>query len=158
MPLSGENLVGLLFYCNLVARVIKLNLLAAKTYHLKRSFEMYIKSSVHSRLVQALVDLFEENGYRVQADDIGHPNGSPDPVNGYVPDVVAHKVGKMPIIAEAEDCDSIYSEHTRDQWRAFSNAYGFEFHIIVPTRCLDAAQQQAWRWGIRVDKWRCMDI
>ena len=109
--------------------------------------------SDHSTLVRALAKEYEKEGYTVQADDIGHPNGSPAPEGGYIPDVVARKAVTTPIIAEAEVCESISSDHTYHQWKAFSNAYGFQFHVIVPNSCLANAQQQARQWGISVDKW-----
>jgi hypothetical protein len=114
---------------------------------------MVLKTSVHSTLVRALAKKYEKDGYTVQADGIGHLNGSPNQVGGYVPDIVARKAGAAPIIAEAEVCGSISSKHTREQWTAFSNAYGSRFHIIVPKKCIANAKQQARQWGISVDKW-----
>ena len=109
--------------------------------------------SAHDRLVSALAQKYEAEGYYVQADDIGHPNGSPDPVGGYIPDVSAWILGGAIRLAEAETEDSIYSEHTRNQWRAFSNVADVRFEVIVPKAALASAQQQAMDWGVRVDQW-----
>lgn len=120
---------------------------------------MYTTSAnTHDRLVKALVDKFGKEGWTVQADGIGHPNGSPDPIDGFVPDMIAWKHGETPIIAEAENCDSIYSEHTRKQWTAFAKVIGYKFHVIIPKSCFASAQQQATEWGIRVDYWWHLDV
>ncbi len=110
------------------------------------------RSTVHDELVHALVRRYEKDGYSVQADDIGYPNGAPALINGHYPDVIAVMVGHTRI-AEAETAESIYSSHTRDQWRAFSSELGADFEVIVPKAILEDAKVQAWTWGIRVDHW-----
>ncbi|GAG15959.1 unnamed protein product, partial [marine sediment metagenome] len=60
--------------------------------------------TAHAQLIRALVREYESQGYYVQADHIGHRNGSPPPVNGHIPDVAAYSGGTLRIIAEAETC------------------------------------------------------
>ena len=110
-----------------------------------------LNESVHNQLIQGLVTQLTSEGYYVQADHIGHPNGSPSTVNGYIPDIYAIK-GTSRIIAEAETEDSISTDQTRQQWSAFSRTNA-SFHVIVPQRALSAAQNQANLWGINVAKW-----
>jgi len=113
--------------------------------------------TVHGQLVRALAREYESKGYYVQADHIGHPNGSPPEVNGHVPDVAAYLGGTLRIVAEAETCDTIADSNTRDQWTAFSRS-PYRFEIIVPKSCLQDAQLQASLWGVAVDKWWWLDI
>jgi len=107
---------------------------------------------VHSTLVRSLASEYEKQGCSVKADHIGHPNGQPPDVYGYIPDVAAYKDGRLCIIAEAETCDSISDLDTQRQLSAFSQS-SHRFEVIVPKSCLNEAQQQASVWGITVDKW-----
>jgi len=117
----------------------------------------YTTQSAHDKLVKALADKFETEGYFVKADHIEHPNGAPSEVNGYKPDIYATKTNQR-IIVEAETCDSIGTDETHQQWQAFSVAVGMEFHVIVPKQCLATAQEQAKLWGVNVDKWWYLEI
>jgi len=106
----------------------------------------------HNRLIGALAQEYRSRGYHVEADHIGHPNGSPPTISRHVPDVAAYSNGILRIIAEAETCDTISSADTQSQWTAFSRS-PYRFEVIVPERCLQDAQQQAILWGITVDQW-----
>lgn len=111
--------------------------------------------ATHTQLVEALVRKFEQDRLTVQADHIGHENGAPDPIAGYVPDIYARN-SSAAIVAEAETCDSLSDDHTFRQWSAFSRftSYpGGNFHVIVPKYCVAQAQEQARIWRIRVDCW-----
>jgi len=107
---------------------------------------------LHNRLILALVEEYEKNGCYVKADHISHPHGKPDPVNGHIPDIVVYSNGKIIIIAEAETCDTISDISTLEQWQAFSRS-SYQFHVIVPEECLEAAKRQATLWSISVNKW-----
>ena len=109
-------------------------------------------SASHDKLVRALARTYENEGYVVQADGISHPNGSPQQIGGYVPDITASTLGAARI-AEAETDSSLNSEHTRNQWRAFSRIPGTSFEVIVPQGSLGVAKSQAAKWGINVNKW-----
>jgi hypothetical protein len=112
---------------------------------------------VHNRLIRALVNRYKEEGYtNIKADHINHPNGAPDPVNGYRPDISAQK-GSTYLIAEAETCDTIGTQETLDQWRAFDASWK-EFHVIVPKRCFEEAEKSARDNLITVDQWWHLDI
>jgi len=113
--------------------------------------------TAHGRLVQALAQQYESQGYYVQADHIGHRNGSPPTINGHVPDVAAYSGGTLRIVVEAETCDTILDSDTRDQWAAFARS-PYCFEVIVPKSCLQDAQMQASMWGATVDKWWWLDI
>ncbi len=108
--------------------------------------------TLHERLIRALVEKYESEGYSVQADHISHSNGRPPEVGGHVPDIAAYKNGLLEIVAEAETCDSLSDSHTEGQWRAFS-ASPLEFHVIVPKSCLAEAERQAGVWSVNIDKW-----
>lgn len=107
---------------------------------------------LHTTLVKALVAAYESKGYYVQADHVGHVNGSPPEINGHIPDVAAYHNGSLYIIAEAETCDTVSNSDTCEQWKAFSRSQ-HQFDIIVPKSCFDEAQRQASIWGITVDQW-----
>lgn len=112
---------------------------------------------VHNQLIRALVNHYNQEGYtNIKADHINHPNGAPDPVNGYRPDISAKK-GSIHVIAEAETCDTLGTKETIDQWRAFSVSRK-EFHIIVPKRCFEEARKSAEDNLITVNQWWYLDI
>lgn len=111
----------------------------------------------HVALIRALVKKYEEDGYYVKADHIHHPNGAPPEINGFVPDIAAYSGNALKIIAEAETCDTISDDHTRQQWEAFSKSM-YRFEVIVPKSCFEEAQRQANLWAINVDKWWWLDI
>jgi hypothetical protein len=113
--------------------------------------------TAHARLVRALADQYESQGYYVQADHIGHRNGSPPPINGHIPDVAGYASGTLQVIAEAETCDTISDSDTSNQWTAFARS-PYRFEVIVPKSCLQDAQMQASLWGVTVDKWWWLDI
>ena len=111
----------------------------------------------HGMLISSLASTYEHEGYHVQADHIGHPNGQPPEVNGHIPDLAAYYEGILRIIAEAETSDTITDAHTREQWEAFSRS-PYRFDVIVPKSCLEDAQRQASMWGVTVDKWWWLEI
>jgi hypothetical protein len=106
--------------------------------------------TLHDEMVRARALSLQNEGYYVRADLLGFPQ--PPEIGGYVPDVYAMR-GSTTIIAEAETCDTICAEHTKRQYRAFSNALYANFHVIVPASCLSEAQLCARQWNIRVDQW-----
>jgi hypothetical protein len=88
--------------------------------------------------------------------------------DAYRPDLTCLKndAKRTQIILEAETCETIGIEHTRQQWRLFSaraKAIGGEFHVVVPKFCVRHGQQIAGgtlvtelaaEWGITVNrKW-----
>ena len=107
--------------------------------------------TMHKRLIAALARVYEEEGYGVQADGIGHPNGAPPVVNGHRPDVAGYRNRQLVRIGEAETCDSLGDDHTRQQWQAFSRS-PYHFDVIVPESCLFAARAKAAEWNVRVDR------
>ncbi|MBI5639899.1 MAG: hypothetical protein HZA17_05690 [Nitrospirae bacterium] len=106
--------------------------------------------SLHDYMVKLRANALLADGYSVSADLPGFPQ--PPEIRGHIPDIYAVKSSSK-IISEAETCDTICSEHTRDQYTVFSNVPGSEFHVIVPHSCLEKAQGCATQWRIRVDRW-----
>ena len=111
----------------------------------------------HETLIRALIKKYESNGLYVEADHIGHLHGRPPEIGGHIPDIAAYEGSNLYVIAEAETCDTISDESTREQWYAFSNS-GYRFEVIVPKSCLESVKFQAGNWGIRVDQWWWIDI
>jgi hypothetical protein len=112
----------------------------------------------HNRLTRGRALELVRLGYQhVLADDIGWAGGCPTMYAGYTPDVTAIDPFGHSLIVEVETADSIYLEHTRRQWLAFSNAarrLGGVFEVLTPANAVAAAQAQAAIWGIHVDAWR----
>jgi len=113
--------------------------------------------SDHDKMVKAMADKLEREGMQVQADHIGHKNGQPTIIGGYIPDVVGSSYSKK-IIVEAETQDTISAESTKDQMESFSNIPGTEFHMIVPKGYISQMEGQARQWDIRIDKMWHMDV
>ena len=113
--------------------------------------------SDHDKMVKTMADTFEGEGMQVKADHIGHRNGRPDPINGYVPDVEATNMNRT-VILEAETHDTISDESTNKQMQAFSTVNGAEFHVIVPEGYTEAMRKQAMEWGIHIDKFWSMEV
>ena len=106
--------------------------------------------SLHDTMVRSLANKFANDGYTVYADLPGFTQ--PPKIVNYIPDLYAVK-SSVKIIGEAETCDTIGTDHTKEQYSAFSNVPGTEFHVIVPESCLEQAKRYAAIWGITVDKW-----
>ena len=109
-------------------------------------------SALHDMLIREMISTYESGGYyNIKADHIGHPNGSPNEVNDYIPDVSAVKNGAT-VICEAETADSLYEQHTINQWKAFSKS-AYEFHVVVPLSALNEAKKMAVQNNITVNNW-----
>lgn len=106
--------------------------------------------TLHDNVVRALANKLKTDGYTVYADIPEFTQ--PPKVGDYVPDVYAVNASSK-IIGEAETCDTIGSDHTKEQYTVFSNIQDVLFHVIVPESCLTEAQTYAALWGITVDKW-----
>ena len=105
----------------------------------------------HNVLLRAIVNKLQSEGMTVKADHISHPNGQPPIIGGHIPDIEARSYVNK-IIVEAETADTVSIEETRRQFAAFSNAYGYQFHVIVPNGMIPIMQKQVQDWGLRVDK------
>ena len=71
----------------------------------------------------------------------------------HIPDI-SGKLNGIQHIWEIETEDTISVEHTKKQWKLFSEyASQFEkvFHIVVPEDCSIAAEKQASEWGINAE-------
>lgn len=104
----------------------------------------------HDTMVSAWASDLKEKGYTVYADIKGY--SKPPEFSGHIPDIYAFNF-EHKIVGEVETCDSIGSDHTKEQYTAFSRVNGAEFHVMVPKSCLEEAKAYARQWGIRVDMW-----
>ena len=88
--------------------------------------------------------------------------------DAYRPDLTCFKndAKKTTIILEAETCETIAIDHTREQFKLFSahaKHIGAEFHVVVPKFCtrynqqisgLDLVNEVEKAWGITIHhKW-----
>ena len=113
--------------------------------------------SHHDSMVQAVVLSAENNGYKnIKADIKGYP--PPEPIklagtnSGYIPDVTSS--GARDRIFEVETSDSIYDEHTAEQWRlfyAYALQYNKQFVVVVPRGDQKKALARAKYLGIELD-------
>jgi len=71
--------------------------------------------------------------YYVKADHIDWKQGSPDEINGYIPDISASKQYQL-LVFEIESCSTYNDDHTKAQLTAFSKSY--ITYIIVPPVCI----------------------
>lgn len=86
-------------------------------------------------MVRQVAEHLEKYGYNVKADHIEWKNGAPDPVNDYVPDIVATR-GDEKHIMEIETCPTFKDdEHTKPQLKSFESSEEVT-HVIIPNVCL----------------------
>jgi len=122
------------------------------------------ESEEHKRLVKMMLNHFKSKGYtNLKADLEGET--PPNQIYGHIPDLTCNKNDAKGtfIILEAETCDTIFDEHTEDQWKTFyrkAREVGGEFHIVVPRTCngesaFDLVEKRLKELGIRADSiWR----
>ena len=107
--------------------------------------------SIHKNLIVAMVKLFVDKGYTVKADHISYEGGIPDDYGGKRPDIYAIKNDKEKFFLEAETCDSISSQESKEQWQVFSSKIDVKFWMIVPKECLKELKEKLDEWKITVD-------
>lgn len=113
----------------------------------------------HDQMVRSLIDyLFSNNFANVKVDLPGFTkpakitwksNGQ-----GHIPDVTAE--GKESNLFEIETDDSIFDDHTADQWSlfaAYSHEHGKQFWVVVPTGSVKSAQSRLTQLGIQAKVW-----
>ncbi|MFC1510198.1 hypothetical protein ACFL49_00875 [Candidatus Omnitrophota bacterium] len=106
----------------------------------------------HDELVRVLAKHYSSLGYIGIRADIPDYSQTPvgiywtdRPEKKYIPDIVCSKndENNTIIVAEAETCETLMTEHTREQWKMFSahaKSKGGEFHIITPKSCKEKAE------------------
>jgi hypothetical protein len=104
----------------------------------------------HDSIVSARAGELLGEGSRVWADVEGYPQ--PQPVFGYIPDIIAN--GTRNLISEVETSDSYSSDHTKQQLRAFDLATNYLLEVVVPKSVYEVAVAFCNAWGISVDCWR----
>jgi len=103
-----------------------------------------MSSVEHKRMVKKIIDEFESKGLRIGCADYNGYNTC-DKTNGYIPDVRAKDdSNELNYIGEAETCDTVKSDHTKEQIKAFSGRIMMDgkskdtkvpFYIAVPKEC-----------------------
>ncbi len=71
------------------------------------------------------------------------------------PDLTCRDRANRLLVVEAETCDTLHLEETAQQWRlfrAYADACGGEFHLVVPEECQEQAQALLARLGLRADR------
>lgn len=74
---------------------------------------------------------------------------------GHIPDVTASWNGTSAIF-EVETGDSVFDQHTEDQWRlfaAFVARYGKTFVVVVPKGSEPSAKLRLGQLGIQAEIW-----
>jgi len=103
-----------------------------------------MSSAEHERMVKKIIDKFESKDLRIKcADYTGYDTC--EKTSNYIPDVRARDdSNELNYIGEAETCDTVKSDHTKEQIKAFSGrtmkdgkSKGAEvpFYIAVPKEC-----------------------
>jgi len=106
---------------------------------------------LHDSMVKAMIKALKHKEIEVlKADVEGYER--PDEIDGYIPDVVGKKESGTIVVVEVETCESVNSDHTKEQFKAFSNADG-EFWVDVPESCLEKLKKNVKAWKVIVNKW-----
>jgi len=103
-----------------------------------------IESSQHDKLVLMMAQHFKQLGYsNITADITGwtKPNSiywTNNPDKKFYPDLMCKDALGVLVILEAETCNNLNDEHTREQFRifrAFANNENGRFEVVVPKIC-----------------------
>jgi hypothetical protein len=113
----------------------------------------------HDQMVKYTANYLVNNGYRdIKADLYGF--APPAKITwqqtgtGHIPDVTARN-GQLNIF-EVETDDSIFDQHTADQWKlfaAYAHQKGAKFWVVVPIHYEADAQSRISQLGIQADIW-----
>ena len=74
---------------------------------------------------------------------------------GHIPDLTG-KYNEKECIFEVETTDSIFDQHTEDQWKLFAanaDQYGKSFRVVVPKSSKEDANSRLSQFGIQADVW-----
>ncbi len=100
----------------------------------------YIEESLHCLIINVLIESYERQGYKVDADHVGDLKPVPRSTGQYVPDIVATK-GSEVYLVEVETPHTITTAETEAQLREFISAAPTRVYLAVPFECLEAAQK-----------------
>ena len=116
--------------------------------------------SNHDQMVRDVYNYLISNGFRnVKADLKGL--AQPELIywtsteNGHIPDLTASRNGTRQIF-EIETSDSIFDQHTENQWKLFAaNAQqdGKTFFVVVPKGSEDLAKSRLAQVDIQAEVW-----
>lgn len=118
--------------------------------------------NLHDDLVRKLAKHYSSLGYIGVRTDLPGATETPGsiywekkPDTKYIPDITCYKnnpEGTL-IIAEVETCDTLSTDHTKEQWKIFfahAKSKGGEFHIMTPKSCVEKAKSVAQELSITV--------
>jgi hypothetical protein len=114
------------------------------------------ESPEHKKLVRALIEYFNRNGFPVTNADCDGYNPCEE-MNGRIPDVMGKNTQGLIAIGEAKTCDDLDNDRTNDQLKIFSSrsvANGIAkgqtcpFYIGIPKSCIDALKQNLKKLGL----------
>jgi hypothetical protein len=113
----------------------------------------------HVRLVRQVRAQYVASGYtRIFADLPGERPPRSVHLSGFAPsrpDLTCRDARNRLVLVEAETCDTLDLEETARQWqlfRAYADACGGEFHVVIPSECEAAARERLTALGVRVDR------
>jgi len=113
----------------------------------------------HVRLVRAACGAYAASGFqRIFADLPGQRPPRSLHLAGFSPsrpDLTCRDPANRLVVVEVETCDTLHLEETAQQWRlfrAYADACGGEFHLVVPEECRPQALQLLLELGLRADR------
>jgi hypothetical protein len=132
----------------------------------------YEEQSAHDSLVRMMVNYYSTQGcvnIRADLENFSRPVAiywKRREQERFIPDVTCQKndLKKTQIILEAETCESLGSDHTRQQFELYSAhaaQFGKEFHVAVPRLCSlggnivtgqSLVQRHAAAWRVTIHK------
>jgi hypothetical protein len=116
--------------------------------------------SNHDQMIRDVCNHLISHGYRdIKADLKGLPHPAlilwKTTGKGHIPDVTAKSNGTDSLF-EIETEDSIFDQHTKDQWTLFAaNAeqFGKVFYVVVPKGSENSAESRLGQLGIEAKVW-----
>ena len=94
----------------------------------------------HDKMVSSLAEFMKNKGLTIIGIDV-EGQTKPNSVGGSIPDVEARNSMGNPVFGEAEECDSIWIEHTLGQLRDFLGVPSATVYLSVPKECVDEANR-----------------
>lgn len=101
---------------------------------------------LHDRLVKSIMTYCKENGYKNICVDLAGYN-LPSKLGNHVPDLTAQTKDDAWLICEAEPCDNIDTDHTKEQMSDFAR-YTATVVLLVPKSCESLANGVLQKWGL----------
>ena len=112
------------------------------------------EEDIHESLIKTRIKELEKDDHSNIKTDHLSDYEKPDKIGDHIPDITSEK-DNIFYITEAETKETIGTEETVDQWKAFAS-YGditgdTKFHVVVPASCLEDAKKFAEENEIKID-------